>query len=570
MGFSFNLQTPLWDPSNFIMNNNFGCSNMFGGFQGPVWSAPAGTTSKSDSYEEWIKEKYKDEEKTQINTEFLKEKSKEISKTRDLLDAQSKMIDAIKEGKKSDGSAVVETAKLEGVKLKEDGTVDTEAMKPKKKGFWQKAGEWVSSAGTALSNMGKSLVGFDKDGNFSLKKCLTNVAITAAAIGACFIPGVGPAIGYGLLAYGVGSGAVGVYKGAKKLSSAKTEEEKEQARQDICSGAFVGIASVAGMRGLGKAFRTSGAATASTSANIGSRVTRAVSNFCKDVTVNAVRGTGQAIKTDAALITAEGGGVSGFFKAWKSKAVNAWESFNSWEKRYENKYSQVEKSTQQRIASIDREINTINRSTSPDRALRSSLMEERNAMVKQLFDLRKFKNIKSKAELDVLKETCSKDFKELIELRECVMRVKAAKPDKYASELSDYIPSPNVEKRWWKPSTWRKNDYQLAIGGKNPGKYGELAGIALASPASPAPLTLAQWNREYSVPLLGSPLVEMTPEQTEAYLNQLEQEKKQLEDALKTLNGIEDVSQWNQLKAQAKAQQEAAEKAAAQQQATVQ
>ena len=62
----------------------------------------------------------------------------------------------------------------------------------------------------------------------------------------------------------------------------------------------------------------------------------------------------------------------------------------------------------------------------------------------------------------------------------------------------------------------------------------------------------------------------MTPEQTEAYLNQLEQEKKQLEDALKTLNGIEDVSQWNQLKAQAKAQQEAAEKAAAQQQATVQ
>ena len=197
-------------------------------------------------------------------------------------------------------------------------------------------------------------------------------------------------------------------------------------------------------------------------------------------------------------------------------------------------------------------------------------MEERNAMVKQLFDLRKFKNIKSKAELDVLKETCSKDFKELIELRECVMRVKAAKPDKYASELSDYIPSPNVEKRWWKPSTWRKNDYQLAIGGKNPGKYGELAGIALTSPASPAPLTLAQWNREYSVPLLGSPLVEMTPEQTEAYLNQLEQEKKQLEDALKTLNGIEDVSQWNQLKAQAKAQQEAAEKAAAQQQATVQ
>lgn len=555
MGLSFNFQLPLWNPNNFTMNNNFWSPNMFNGFQMPIWQAPASSVSTPDSYEEWIKEKYKESENTQTNIEFIREKSKEISKTRDLITEQSKMIETIKEGKKSDGSSIVESAKLEGVKLKEDGTVDTEAMKPKKKGFWQKAGEWAASAGTALANMGKSLAGYDKDGKFSLKKCLTNVAITAAAIGACFIPFAGPAIGYGLLAYGIGSGAVGVYKGAKKLNNAATEEEKEQARQDICSGAFVGIASAAGMRGLGKAFRTSGASTASTSASIGGRVTRAVSNFTKDMTVNAVKGTAQAMKTDAALITAKGGGTSGFFKAWKNKAVNAWENFNSWEKRYENKYSQMEKSTQQRITELNRQIKNTNRA---DRTTLKNLWNERKALVKQRKALQKFKNIKSKAELDVLKETYSKDFKELIELRECVMRVKAAKPDKYASELSDYIPSPNVEKHWWKPATWRKNEYQLAIGGKNPGKYGELTRIALTSPASPTPLTLAQWQREFSVPLLGSAIIDMTPEQTEAYLNQLEQEKKQLEDALKTLNDIKDISQWNQLKAQAKAQQEAA------------
>ena len=56
--------------------------------------------------------------------------------------------------------------------------------------------------------MGKSLVGFDKDGKLNPEKALRNAAITALAAGATLIPVLGPAIGYGLLAYGVGSGVV--------------------------------------------------------------------------------------------------------------------------------------------------------------------------------------------------------------------------------------------------------------------------------------------------------------------------------------------------------------------------
>ena len=108
----------------------------------------------------------------------------------------------------------------------------------------------------------------------------------------------------------------------------------------------------------------------------------------------------------------------------------------------------------------------------------------------------------------------------------------------------------------FKPSTWKKNDFQLAIGGNNPGKYKELLGITLTSPASAAPLSMAQWDREYSIPMFGADLTQLTPEQTEEYLKQLESDKKDLENALKHIEAIEKPEEWEALKKQAATQSE--------------
>ena len=157
--------------------------------------------------------------------------------------------------------------------------------------------------------MGKSFIGYDENGKWSFKKCIKNIAITAAAVGATFIPVVGPAIGYGLLAYGVGSGVVGVAKGVSKLNKARTAEEEEQARQEICAGALVGLSSAAGMRGLGKSFSTaakaSGASTTSRIATLAKprtgawgKVVETTSQFSRDMTVNALRATGKAMQAE--------------------------------------------------------------------------------------------------------------------------------------------------------------------------------------------------------------------------------------------------------------------------------
>lgn len=609
MGNGVSLQKPLWDPSNFTFNN-FGSFNMFGGFSPTIWSTAASSTSSdSGSYEDWKKKQAEKQEKTQNDSEFYKEKSQEVSKTRDLIEIQNKKIEAVKKGKKSDGRTVVETAKLQDAQFKKDGTIDKEAMKPQKKGFWQKAGSWLSSAGSAVVNMGKAFIGYDKDGKWSLKKCLTNVAITAAAVGACFIPVVGPAIGYGLLAYGVASGTVGVYKGVKKLNNARNEEEREQARQDICSGAIVGAASAFGLRGLGKSLGTAANASTTATSTVG-KVAQGISKFGKDITVNAVKATGKAMQADKALIASKGG----FFKAWGSKISTAWNGFNNWPEKYDTQYTQMETSVNNRLTSVESQIQEIRalgngRSLTPAESQRLALLKEEQMLLRQnLTELQtNFRTTKNKDIYDKLTKDNSaakiqkrianrnasqnpnriqgkdipetdinafnnrilaeqrahnKALNELIKLKENTMRTYAKHVDNHMSELSQYVPSPNAARSWWKPSTWRKNEYQLAIGGKNPGNWGTISKRAFTSPASPAYLSAAQWTKDYSIPMFGMDLIEMTPEQTEEYLKQLENEKKELEEALKAIEEVEDSAKWNQMKAQAQAQQEAAAKAA--------
>ena len=493
MPFSYSLNKPLWDPSNFTFNNFTPLNNFYGGFPTPWFGFTSwndSTMTNTDSYENRKKEALKKQEEDAKKLAFIKERSQEIKKTKELIEAQEQIIQDIKESKKADGTYVIETAKLDGPKLKEDGSIDKEASKPKKKGFWQKAGEWVCSAGAALKNMGKSLIGYDENGKWSWKKCLKNIAITAAAVGATFIPVVGPAISYGLLAYGVVSGTVGVAKGISKLNNAKTEEEKEQARQDICSGAFVGVSSAIGLRGLGKSVSTAAKAAGTNPTTMGiSAVAKArtgigkpielISQATRDMTVNAFKATTNAMKADKALIAANGGGIKGFGQAYASKVKTAVNNVNSWNKKYQDKFNEME-------TSLNRQINELNNKIAAETnaAKRTLLQEQKTMLENNLNELHSISGFKSKTEFDRLNtensgiknqerlssytqnsrggyeingrqiseqrfnafkqemETAQKayikDLKKLNQFKESTMRSYAKKPDSHRSELNEY------------------------------------------------------------------------------------------------------------------------------------
>ncbi len=449
------------------------------------------TTSSSQSsdsvYEAWKKKTETEQDKKIVDSTFLKEKNEEIAKTRELIDLQAKNISEIKKAKNEDGNTIVENHALEEPQFDKDGKLIKK--EESKKGFWAKAGNWLGSAGAALTSMGKSLIGYDKNGKWKPANALRNVAVTAAAVGACFIPVVGPAIGYGLLAYGVASGGYGVYKGVKNLNRATTEEEKEIARQEVCSGAFVGAASVAGLRGLGKGLRVSNAS--STAANTGNVVTRTVSNLAKDVTVNAVKATGQAMKADKALVAAKGGGLQGFGNAWNGKITSAWQNFASWQKRYDTQYTKMESSLNNQISELNAQI------TAETNVAKRTLLEEQKAMLESnLAELRTMSTPKTKTEVDNMKTTNSatknkeklssytetsrgyeingqqvsrqsfeafqknmeklqkqynKDLNNLIKTKENIMRLYAAKPNGHKRELDIYTES-NVRARYNTPA----------------------------------------------------------------------------------------------------------------------
>lgn len=120
------------------------------------------------------------------------------------------------------------------------------AVQPKEKpGFWSK--------------LGSAVKGFVKGATVGLVKTVVDIvtdprklAMAAVAVGACFIPGVGPVIAAGLMTYGVLSAGVGMAKGtavaAEGWKSGDTEII-EKGFSDVGTSTAVGALSVAGMRG---------------------------------------------------------------------------------------------------------------------------------------------------------------------------------------------------------------------------------------------------------------------------------------------------------------------------------
>lgn len=418
---------------------------------------------------------------------------------------------------------------------------------------------WLSNAGTAIVNLGKSIIGFDKDGNWDPVKCITNIGITALAIGATFIPYVGPVIGYGLLAAGVIGGVVGVANGISDLNEAEKSGDQakiDEAQQDICSNAFIGITSALGLRGIGKAFRTSSATAESASSaasrtSMGGKCVESVSNFGRDITVNA-------------------------FKATKHSAVSgttpSLARFTSWEKQFAAKNKAMLETYTQRIAQLEKQI--LAETNAGKRAL---LLEQKQMLEANFAEYSRIgSSIKSKADFDKLaqdnmakfnqeyiqsypeatgildesgnvmryrdingmlvkeqdfllfqqrvmrqQKALEKELQQLIKTKENMMRAFARRPKKHRAALDEYISTSGTERSLLKPSSFLKSKEALAIGGKNPKLSSYLLGLALTSPASNVPKFSGAWvDPIHTGSMLYS--VELTPEETQTQIETMQ------------------------------------------------
>ena len=579
MGLGISSNLPMWQMPNYSSFSTpfaFDNGNIWGNFS----SSSSSTSTQNETYEQYVKrreeeqkaaaqkalEKQATAELTSLKQDKIKEL--EIDKT---IEAQKQTKAQIEKSKKSDGSSAVRTPY-------------------KKQGFWGKVGRWFSNAGSAVVNIGKNLVGIEKDGSWNWKKCLKNVAITAAAVGACFIPVVGPAIGYGLAATGVAMGAYGTVKGISNLNKASKNDDEaiDNAQQEVITGAITAITSAFGLRGIGKGVSASNASTAAERTSAAGKAWQSVSQFGRDITVNAWKATGKAMKADKALIASQSGklGITKFFKATGKKVSSAYNGARDWETIYKNKYKETETSIQNRLNEVT------NKLTTEKNPAKKALLEEEKSMlelnIEELHSLGT--TVKTKADYEKLlkdnngifnkeyaaelettvngvsiapkklemfnkrvqkfQNAYSKKLAELIKAKNGAMYQKAGNYSKYTRELKEYVPKRDVESFWYKPSTWRKNEYQLAIGKENVSNNGRLLNLTLIHPATTVPKTIQIVDPIYSVPFgFGE---EVSAEQYEETIKNLDLQIEQLEQAEKAINECKNVTELNAIVAQLK------------------
>ena len=502
--------------------------------------------------------------------------------------------------------------------MKEDGSSAIVMERKKDDGFWTKAARWVSNGASAILNIGKSFIGYDENG-WNWKKCLTNVAIAAGCVALCAIPGIGPVISAGLLASGVIGAGIGVYKGIDKLENATTDTEKDKAQQDIVANAFVGITSVFGLRGLGKGFRLNTAPAATNSATatatgtavksggLVSKLGKGIANFSKDVTVNAYKATSQ--NAQAGFSTAKG---SGFWKTWGSNLKSMMPQ--SWEKRYKNRLDRMNSTLDERLNYLETEINTLRSSGASDPQRLALLKEERRVLLLRKKDLSQFKTTSSKKEYDKLVDENSysktlerikarmarssnknnvqnteidepvlktfykqilkdqkayqKELRALIKEKEAVMRHRAAcgKDDLEVAYYTNGLEE--VSRKWYRSSTWWKNDEVRAIGGGNStGNFKRISGMLWSGAKTPAFSTTALTDRWINGPLYSYPFLfsqEYTKEDVELTQKELETKLQEYEEFKKKLDSIKTTEELEEFIAEINAQAQAAEQAAQQ------
>ena len=381
------------------------------------------------------------------------------------------------------------TELLKSGEVQEDGSL--KIKKPmeeyKKLPWWKKGLRAISNMAQGVWKIATNFVGYE-NGKWSFKKLLGNVAKAALVIGACCIPVVGPVISAGLLATGVVTGGIAVVRGAKKASEAKTLDELDNAWQDIGSGAFIGVTSAFGLRGLGKGFRLSNPnggmaivkapSVAKTRTSMPGKCWQGISQFGRDITVNMFRATKNAANTNRLTFQLikqhETGWCNGWFKSfgkvWMSNARNVLPAVGK--KKFNRTRQETVDSINGRLAEVEAQINTPGIS----KPLKTHLKAEKQFLKAQLRQLEKtthsnhYADLKtnSKAHQRVQKlnedlallesnstaspevianlrsqikysETLAKNLSQLAELRTQTLKAMALRPKKNAAELNAYV-----------------------------------------------------------------------------------------------------------------------------------
>ncbi len=147
-------------------------------------------------------------------------------------------------------------------------------------GFFEASKSVAKGAGKGLLNGVKGMF-FNDNGKFSLGKTLK----TAATVGACFIPGVGPVVAAGLCAFGAVKGVAGVANGVVNAAGASTDADKKAAFESIGGNTLSTALSVAGLKtSAGAIAKNAGKASLTEGAKgIGAKVGNAVKNTTESV-----------------------------------------------------------------------------------------------------------------------------------------------------------------------------------------------------------------------------------------------------------------------------------------------
>ena len=528
----------------------------FGAFPNFSISSPSTSAKKPETLEE---------RKARLDKEYTHKKeieaqSTEVSKAIEQVDES---IELIKSGKKEDGSSVVT---------------------PKRKGqsFWGKALRTVVNIGKGIGNTVAGIIGFDGPGfrNWNWKKCVKNIAIAATAVAACAIPVAGPVIATGLLYAGLVAGVVSVGKGVYDAATAKTDEERDKAEQNIGAGIFVGVSSAIGLRGVGKTFRLANPSQASAAVPRTSRVGKAAeytSNFVRDMFANTVRATKAAVSADKAAVAS-----NGWANVYKQHIKDSIKLTDKDTKKFDKKKEEISSNIDKRLTEIEQNLQTataqekaflqmekdylVNVKTKVNGAKSKSdwdnlLVEENRTQVDLLaeyntafqngtlnisgtefrttsiggneFHITDYTSLVQSNIRRLSKQVSdmAKEVEKLSKLKLASMKYKAGYGDKFKAELDEYLGTmQRVESHWYNPKFG--NEYQRTIGSTS--KYTIMSRMAKDAAKSPAGVVVLSTNTICRPEQMYNGTV-YSPEEVDAQLKELNAQKKQLEAALKSL-----------------------------------
>lgn len=574
MGFEIynTWNTPNWSMPMFgDFNNSFNFSNE------NIWTMPSSstTTSTTASTDNETYEQYK---------KRMEKEAKEAETSSGNAELNTIKEDKLKELKITEtlGKAKAEKAQLEKSK-KADGS-GTKRTPYKKQGFWGKAARWGANLLTAGLNMGKQLLGFEKDGKWNWKKCLTNVGLTAL----CFVPYVGPVARLGLATAGLIGGGKQLVEGIKQFNKVKNSDNDEaidNAIQDILGGGTIIIGSTCGLRAIGKG--ATNAVTSQSRTSLVGKGWQKSTQFLADTFVNPFKATVQAVKADAVSISQNG--LLGSFKQSTSNLKN----------KETMQKQEINNSINERLTKIDAKIKELQewqklngKLSQNDKQYLATLKEEKFLLERNKSEMSNFfeGQIKEKAIYDNLKENNSgakaitrmenrsvsanpnkiqgqvlsdkqiatfysritkqqnaynKALNKLIDTQNRVMRRLAEKPNQNLVELNRYVP--NREKlTWWQKNISKKNTYQVAITDKKISMPDLSKGKALITPT----ITVTGCDNLFTDSVHSAPFFfgeDYTKDEFEAEIKNYDAQIALLEEATKKFDNCKNVEEVNAL-----------------------